>query len=275
MSKSRNPSEKAIAGWLKRGLGQGNGINYRPLFFVRDIPSDGRSAMVEGLKFKRTHHYLSDIEYAYHILSEFSDSVSEIREQYALLPRDETQEIAKMLGVQHPIYQETGILRIQTSDLVLTLNNAVEPALHVLCCKAAADIDPNNPKAVRTLEKILIEKVYWERRDVPWTLATDAMIPKNKFQNLDLFRSTLSAKELDHLLPRMPEFLDLFRNNWTPSITLNEILNFIAERMSFEIDHAFNLLGRALWTKLLRFDLDASTFAHEHPLPQLLNECEA
>jgi hypothetical protein len=274
MSKSRNPSEKAIAGWIKRGLGQGNGINYRPLFFVRDIPSEGRSTIVEGLKIKRTHHYLSDIEYAYHVLSEFSDSVSEIREQYAL-PREETQEIAQMLGVQHPIYSETGILRIQTSDLVLTLNNDNEPTLHVLCCKTASDIDPNNPEAVRTLEKILIENIYWKRHNVPWTLATDAMIPKNKFQNLDFFRATLLAKELDHLLPRMPEFLDLFRQNWTPFLTLNEMLHIIAEHMKLEIDHGFNLLGRALWTKLLKFDLNASTFAHEHPMPQLLNECGA
>lgn len=275
MSKSRNPSEKAIANWIKKGLGQGSGIGYRPFFFVRDIPSEGRSAIVEGLKVKRTHHYLSDIEYAYHVLAEFSDSVSEIREQFALLPRDETLEIAQTLGVRHPIYSETGIFRVQTSDLVLTLQADGARSLHVLCCKTATDIDPRNPEAARTLEKILIEKIYWERRNVPWTLATDTMIPRKKFHNLDFFRPTLLAQELDYLMARMPEFLELFLQHWTPSLTLNEMLQITAGHMKTEIDHSFNLLGRALWTKLLKFDLDGSTFEHEHPMPQLLNGYDA
>lgn len=268
MPKSRSPSDKTIERWLKMGLGQGTGLDYCPFFYVRDVPSRGRSTIVEGLKLKRKHHYLSDIEYAYHVLAEFSPSVVEIREQYALLPREETLQIARDLGVSHPVYNGSGALRVQTSDLVLTLANDCVQSFHVLCCKAASDIEPTNPEAVRTLEKILIEKIFWERRNIPWTLATDAMIPKTKYRNLEFFRSTMVARELDHLSTKMPEFLRIFREQWTSEHTLNDLLNITSSKLAINVDHSFCLLGRAIWTKLLNIDLDSVLIKHDVSFPE-------
>lgn len=257
------------------GLGQGSGLEYKPFVFVRDVPSKGRSSIVEGLKVKRTHHYLSDIEYAYHVLAEFSDSVIEIREQYALLPVEETLQIADELGVRHPVYPATGGPRVQTSDLVLTLQSRNDQALHVLCCKLASDVDPRNPTAARTLEKILIEKTFWERRNVPWTLALDTMIPENKFRNLDLFRSSMVAQELDHLNNKLSAFLSVVRMHWSVEITLNQILGIMSEELQISTDESFCLLGRAIWTKKLAVNLDSTLIAHESPLPELTMANEA
>ena len=270
MPKSRSPSEKTIQNWINKGLGQGSGLDYQPFFFVRDVPSRGRSAIVEGLKIKRKHHYLSDIEYAYHVLAEYSYSVIEIREHYALLPREETLEIANELGISHPVFTSTGALRVQTSDLVLTVNNNGEQSLSVLCCKVFPDIDPTNPKAFRTLEKILIEKVYWERRNIPWTLVTDDMIPQNKFRNLDQFRFTMLAHEIDYLNRQTPEFLSIVHTNWSEQITLNQFISIASKKLRIGSDDCFCLLGRAIWTKLLILNLDSTIIAHESFLPELL-----
>lgn len=269
MPKSRSPSEMTIQRWIKQGLGQGSGLDYKPFFFVRDVPSRGRSTIIEGLKVKRKHHYLSDIEYAYHVLAEFSDSVVEIREQYALLPLEETLQIADELGIRHPIYASTGAYRVQTSDLVLTLQDNCTQTLQVLCCKPASEIEATNTKAVRTLEKILIEKTFWERRNVPWTLATDVLIPKNKFKNLDFFRSSMVSQELDHLNTKIPEFLSTVRKYWSEQLTLNQLLALTSEKLGIEIDDSFCLLGRAIWTKLLTLNLDSKLFTHESYLPEL------
>lgn len=197
--KSRNPSEKTIERWIKQGYGQGQGLAYKPFFYVRDVPSKGRSSILEGLKIHRTHHYFSDVEYHYHLLAEFSDLVLEIREQYALLPREETRLIAEQLRIDHPIYSATQVQRVLTSDLVLTVRKGDEIALVVLCCKVASDIDPSNPEAARTLEKVLLEKVYWEARSVEWRLVTDKMLPEIKVHNLDFFRGTMVSRERDYL----------------------------------------------------------------------------
>jgi len=270
MPKSRAASEKIVQRWINQGLGQGSGLNYQPFFFVRDVPSKGRSAIVEGLKIKRKHHYLSDIEYAYHVLAEFSDSVIEIREQYALLPRDETLNIANELGVSHPIYPTTGALRVQTSDLVLTLQNDSQNSLSVLCCKAASDIAPDNPKATRTLEKILIEKTFWERRNVPWALVTDAMIPINKYKNLELFRTSMFSQELDYLNAILPDFLYVIRKHWNEQITLNQFLSVTSNVLAIDVNDSFCLLGRAIWTKLVVIDINSILITHENNLPRLL-----
>ncbi|OZG70878.1 hypothetical protein BTA51_23875 [Hahella sp. CCB-MM4] len=270
MPKSRSPSDKTIKRWIKMGFGQGSGPKYKPFFFVRDVPSRGRSAIVEGLKLKRKHHYLSDIEYAYHVLAEFSDSVIEIREQYALLPVEETVQIAGELGISHPIYSATGAHRVQTSDLVLTVKTGTSHSLHVLCCKPASDIEKTNPKAARTLEKILIEKTFWERRSVPWTLATDTMIPYNKFRNLDLFRASMVARELDSLNCKIPEFLSAVRKYWSKQLTLNQLLTITSDKLGINNGDCFHLLGQAIWTKLLVFNLDSMLITHENYLPELL-----
>lgn len=74
------------------------------------------------------------MEYHYHLLAEYADGVLEIREQYALLPRDETQMIADRLGIAHPVYSTTRVQRVLTSDLVLTIKRENEISLTVLCC---------------------------------------------------------------------------------------------------------------------------------------------
>lgn len=272
--KSRNPTENTVLRWIRQGYGQGQGLAYKPFFYVRDVPSEGRSTILEGLKLPRTHHYFSDVEYHYHLLAEYSDLVLEIREQFALLPREETRLIAEQLRIDHPIYTATGVQRVLTSDLVLTVNKGDEIALVVLCCKVASDIDPSNPETARTLEKVLLEKVYWEARNAEWRLVTDKMLPENKVHNLDFFRGCMVSRERDYLNARMPDFVQTALSVWNDCISLNDFLLIAALQLGLTHDECFCLLGRAIWTNALPVDLDSGKFTHEDKLP-VLNALEA
>lgn len=247
---------------------------YKPFFYIRDIPSEGRSTAVEGLKLPRTHNYFSDVEYHYHLLAEYSDLVLEIQEQYALLPREETRIIAEQLDIDHPIYSATGVQRVLTSDLVLSAKNGDEIILIVLCCKVASDIDPSNPEAARTLEKIFLEKVYWEARNAEWRLVTDKMLPENKVHNLDFFRGSMVSRERDYLNARMADFVQTALTVWNNCLSLNDFLLTASLHLDLTQDECFCLLGRAIWTKTLPVDLDSGKFGHEDRLP-LLNALEA
>ncbi len=99
MSKAKRKSFDEVLAHHRRGDGQGEGATFRPYLHVRDVPSQGRSAIDLGIKTGRLHHYLSDIEYAYFLLAEFSIFVRAIREQYALLPWNETLKIALSYGI--------------------------------------------------------------------------------------------------------------------------------------------------------------------------------
>lgn len=265
MSKRRGATVDNVLSWIADGHGQGEQRNYRPFFFVRDVPSIGRSSMVFGLKTGRVHHYLSDLEYSCHLLAEFAPTVTDIREQFALLPWEETQIIAEGLGVRHPVYPGTKTPIVMTSDLVLSLG-IKEYA--VLCIKPYSEIDPANPRARRTMEKLLIEKTYWAQRRIPWQLITEREIPSIRVQNLDRLRMGMVAAELDWLNSHMELFLSAFNSSWRHDSSLLSILDRVAVRINLSREDCFSLFSRAVWLRLMHVDLDAGVIHHDQPLPR-------
>ncbi|GFE59640.1 transposase [Geobacter sp. AOG2] len=253
-SRSRKPTMKLVQKWIARGYGQGEGLNYRPFFHVRDVPSKGRSAIVEGLKTGRIHHYLSDVEYQHHVLAEFSQEVVDIREQYALLPWEETQEIARELGIQHPVYPCTNTPIVMTSDLVLTL---LDSNLAVISVKRAADVRGAASAQERTLEKLRIEQEYWKRRRIPWVLSTELDICQARAKNLAALRTAMVSRELDPVMAHFHNFVAVFLEKWEPNKNLNCILAETAEALGgLSADVTFCLFGRAVWLRRLPVNLD-------------------
>lgn len=53
-------------------------------------------------------------------MTEFSDLIVRIREQFPLLPLEETIVIAEELGVKHPANSKTGEPVVMTTDFLLT-----------------------------------------------------------------------------------------------------------------------------------------------------------
>lgn len=64
------------------------------------------------------------MERNYFYLTEFSDSIVDIREQYQLLPLEETLVIADELGIKHPTVPNTGEPIVMTTDFLLTVNKS-------------------------------------------------------------------------------------------------------------------------------------------------------
>lgn len=263
MKKRKHISPDDVKRWISQGHGQGVGKLYRPFFHVRDVPSRGRSSMVHGLKTGRVHHYLSDLEFSCHLLAEYAPTVTDIREQFALLPWDETQRIAEGLGIRHPIYPGTKTSIVMTSDLVLSLGKK-ESA--VVCVKPYSEIDPANPRSQRTMEKLLIEKTYWDRRGVPWQLITEREIPAIRVKNLDRLRMGMVAVELDRLNSHMELFLSTFNSNWRLNHSLLSILDRVAARINLSREECYTLFSRAVWLRLLHVDIDVEIIHHDQPL---------
>jgi hypothetical protein len=103
MSRRRSLARlSSIDSYCLAGFGQGEGAAYKPWLRVQDIPSLGRVHRVKGWKHGRVHHLLSDLEARVFFIYEWSLQIIDIREQYPLLPLDETLAIAKECGVAHP-----------------------------------------------------------------------------------------------------------------------------------------------------------------------------
>lgn len=190
MSKRTRTSK--IEKWIKEGRGSGMGVDYKPWLNIQDVSSLGRSTRLKGIKTGRQHEFLSDLERNYFYLTEFSDAVADIREQYPLLPLEETLVIADELGIKHPADPKTGEPIVMTTDFLLTVNKGEDSVELARTIKMKDELLKE-----RILEKFEIERVYWEKRGVDWGVVTELEIPKTLARNISYIHDYYDIQQYD------------------------------------------------------------------------------
>ncbi len=174
---------------LKEGRGTGRGLEYKPWLRIQDVPSIGRATRLKGIKTGRQHEFLSDMERNYFYLLEYSENVIDIREQYPLLPIEETLIISEELKLDHPKHPKTKENIVMTTDFLITLDNNVE---------LAKTIKPkDNLLDRRVMEKFEIERVYWERKGIDLGIVTEQEIDKTIAHNISYVQNYRDISNLD------------------------------------------------------------------------------
>ncbi|HXD34601.1 MAG TPA: TnsA endonuclease N-terminal domain-containing protein [Pyrinomonadaceae bacterium] len=171
----------SIAKRIAEGRGQGTGASYRPWLEVQDFPSRGVIHRPLGLTTSRVHHLFSDLEFRIFLIYDVLTCITDIREQFPLLPLEETLEIAKTLGFKHPIDPTTGYPIVMTTDFLLKLKLGQEIVFHARTAKYGKDVED-----VRLHEKFRIEFVYWLRREIDWGYITEVDVPPILAENAAL-----------------------------------------------------------------------------------------
>ncbi|XWK90298.1 MAG: hypothetical protein U7127_09685 [Phormidium sp.] len=121
----RRIDQDSIESMISEGFGQGTLINYKPWLQVRDLPSSGVCSRVKGWTTGRVHEFFSQNELRYFYLLDWSMVVVDIREQYPLLPLEETLLLAKELGISHPANPRTQKPIAMTTDFAITIRQSV------------------------------------------------------------------------------------------------------------------------------------------------------
>lgn len=154
---------------LKEGRGRGTLESYKPWILIQDCPSEGTCSRILGITTKRQHDLLSNLEKMYFYFLDFSSNVVDIREQYPLLPIEETILIAKELGIEHPKNPKTKALEAMTTDFLITLIDDSGETIEV-----ARTIKPKEKLLdKRVLEKFEIERQYFKKRGIDWGIVTE------------------------------------------------------------------------------------------------------
>ncbi len=175
--------ETTVKRLVAEGRGKGTGKDYKPLLTVQDVPTDGKAHRDKGWKTDRVHHFLSTGEHDCFNILEWSPLVTDIREQYPLLSSDDTLEetltIARECEVDHPAIPDPNNPRkrplipiVMTTDFLITLLIDGKIVEHARTVKLSKDLS-----STRTLEKLEIERRYWEKRGVDWAIITECDIP--------------------------------------------------------------------------------------------------
>ncbi|ABC33679.1 Tn7-like transposition protein A [Hahella chejuensis KCTC 2396] len=173
----------------KEKRGQGFGKDYKPFLTVRDVPSKGRIHRRPALTNNRVVHLLSDLELAVFLLFDWQSAVMDIREQFPLNP-EATINIARRLGVKHPAYK--GVLQVMTTDLLVDFQIKNQHSSQAISVKYAQDLEDE-----RTIEKLEIERRYWEGEGIEWYIFTEHEVPVISVKNIRWLAPHMHSYDLE------------------------------------------------------------------------------
>lgn len=190
----RETNQITIDKRIREGRGQGRGSDYKPWLLVQDVASQGLATRIRGWKTKRNHHLLSNLELSYFYILEWSPIVFDIREQYPLLPLEETLAIAGQCGIRHPTDPKTKEPVVMTTDFLITVAQSIKVIEQARTLKSAKDL-----QSERTLEKLEIERRYWQGRDIDWGIVTEREIPEAVAKNVKWLQPFFGTEDLSFL----------------------------------------------------------------------------
>jgi hypothetical protein len=173
---SRSWDKNRYIKFLEEGRGQGELSEYKPWIAVQDFPSKGMVSRVYGSKAKRIHHLLSSNELYYFYTLDWSDLVIDIKEQFPLLDLELVMQIADKIGIRYPCDNISGFPYVLTSDFMIVTTSG----LKVRTIKMASEL-----KKRRVIEKLEIERRYWQEQNVDWAIITENEINKRKANNIE------------------------------------------------------------------------------------------
>jgi hypothetical protein len=215
-------TEARVQKYVKEGRGRGEGAAYKPWLTVFDVPSMGRVHRVTGLTTGRVHHLLSDGEYRYLLQCDWQPGITDVREQFPM-DREVTYRIARALRIRHPMNKD-GTPYVMTTDFVLSVGD--ESAHHLLARTYKPSYALDNR---RVLEKLEIERRYWQHHGVDWAIVTEQDVDQQLVRNIQVVRNFYHLEGLQEPFPGCfnrlaSEFADAFQSAADPeSITLGQL----------------------------------------------------
>lgn len=246
--RKRQINQKVIDARLKEGRGQATGAEYQPWLRIQDVPSQGLVHRIKGWKTGRIHHLMSKLELNYFYVLEWSPLVVDIREQYPLLPLEETIELAKQCGVRHPTDPKSQEPIVMTTDFLVTLQGEPRQIEQARTVKPAQQL-----LSERVQQKLEIERRYWLRRKIDWGIVTEHEIPPSLCQNVALLhehrnvedRLEVSNTQLRDLVMVLTEYVT------QGEVSLREAASRCDQQLGFELGSslgvAYHLLATRQW----------------------------
>jgi len=228
--------------YIKAGRGQGEGQAYLPWIVIQDFSSKGISSRVYSYKTNRVHHFLSHNELSYFYLLEWSDTVLDIREQYPLHDMELAMDLALNAGIRYPRDGISGFPYILTCDFMVTTKDGYKART----IKSSSELSKK-----RTLEKLEIERRYWDTLGIDWRIVTEHEIDFRKAKHIEWLYT--AAKLPVHLTD--PEFRDDIMC-WIRTTSVQQAAARFDESYGFTAGSGLLLIKHLMWHKEIDYETD-------------------
>jgi hypothetical protein len=161
--------------YVREGRGSGWGPDYSPWIRVQDFSSRGVASRVKSRKTGRVHHLMSNQELAYFYILDWSDKVTDIREQFPLVDIEAAVKIAAQAGIRYPTDNISGYPYVLTCDFMITTVDGIKARTIKMTSELCN---------ARVLEKLEIERRYWSAQGIDWKIVTEREISVQKSKNI-------------------------------------------------------------------------------------------
>lgn len=248
-------TEEKYQRFLKEGRGQGQGKEYKPWLTIQDFPSQGRVSRIFGLKTKRIHHFFSDNETRYFYLLEWNDRVIDIREHFPLLDIEESTEDKENLNLDKYVDKKNGTQYVFTTTFLITLQDINGEYSYVArSIKASAELEKK-----QVIERLEIERRYWESKNIDWGLVTQKDIPVIRAKNIEWIYSAfedegnrgISFEEKEHLSSLLKEKLQ------DSTIPIRRVTSTFDREFNLSSGTGLFLLKYLIGCKDIKIDMDS------------------
>lgn len=164
---------KSVSRKILEGCGRGEGLSYKSWITGHEFASNGMYIRLMGRTVPRIYRFMSRLEADAFVIYDNMPDISDILEQY-YLTLEETLEIADELRIRHPYAGK--YYNPVTTDLLIRKGDIwIARAV-----KSTRDLEKN-----RVMDKLEIERVYFERRGIDWKIITETELNRDLVQNLN------------------------------------------------------------------------------------------
>ncbi len=236
---------------IKKYVHQVPGPAYRSGAGIVSFPSSGFSYRIASTKVGRQLIAYSKSEYQLELRADWDDYVTDIQDQFLILPFEESIIEAARLKVRHP--QVRGVIRPVSVDMVLSTRDG---RLFAIEAKASPKFF-TGPKTKKRQQRIDLQAACCRRKGYEFVLAFGSTLDYEVTKNLRLLKyhvlharqgtSALATRIATDYLPRRANS--------------NASLSTLVDRCSSKFGrHEKVILGAiyfAIWRQLLRVDLRA------------------
>jgi hypothetical protein len=244
---SRNWNETVYKRYIREGRGQGAGSNYMPWLTVRNFPSLGVVSRVKGKTTGRVYHLMSGNETNLFYCLDWSDSVLDIREQYPLSDLTDAIGIAERAHIRYPYDNTSGFPYVMTTDFYIeTTKGAV-----ALSVKPTSELEKP-----RVLEKLEIERRYWNVRDIKWELVTQREINKTKARNIEWLSQASDLSRFGLCEAQQILCIDFFMSRYISALeNVQALFQEMEQRFSLSCGLGLNIYKHLAYHKRINIDV--------------------